>query len=122
PTPATVQRSVECLRHALGRARDIGALGVVFHAGSAVDQAHKPHALRQVGAALVPLLDDVADGPRLLVEPSAGGRFCLAKRVEDLAGYLEAVRGHPALGVCFDTCHAWAAGHDLAAPGGPGET
>jgi deoxyribonuclease-4 len=25
---------------------------------------------------------------------------------------------HPALGVCFDTCHAWAAGHDVAAPGG----
>ena len=22
------------------------------------------------------------------------------------------------VGVCFDTCHAWAAGHDLSAPGG----
>ena len=22
------------------------------------------------------------------------------------------------MGVCFDTCHAWAAGHDLATPGG----
>ena len=25
---------------------------------------------------------------------------------------------HPLVGVCFDTCHAWAAGHDLASPGG----
>ena len=25
---------------------------------------------------------------------------------------------HPLVGVCFDTCHAWAAGHDLATPGG----
>jgi deoxyribonuclease-4 len=38
--------------------------------------------------------------------------------VEDLAPYLDAVDRHPALGVCFDTCHAWAAGHDLARPGG----
>jgi deoxyribonuclease-4 len=118
PTPATVHRSVECLRHALDRARAIGALGVVFHAGSAVDEAHRPHALRQVREALLPVLDDAADGPRLLVEPSAGGRQCLAKRVEDLEPYFDAVDGHPALGVCFDSCHAWAAGHDLAAPGG----
>jgi deoxyribonuclease-4 len=38
--------------------------------------------------------------------------------VEDLGPYLDAVGHHPALGVCFDTCHAWAAGHDLATPGG----
>lgn len=38
--------------------------------------------------------------------------------MEDLAGYLDAVDRHPWLGICFDTCHAWAAGHDLAAPGG----
>jgi deoxyribonuclease-4 len=80
-------------------------------------------ALGQVREALLPLLDEiaadgVADRPRLLVEPSAGGGRCLAKRVEDLGPYLDAVERHPALGVCFDTCHAWAAGHDLATPGG----
>ena len=70
--------------------------------------------------ALLPLLDgtDPAAGPRLFVEPSAGGGQCLAARVEDLEEYLAAVDGHPHLGVCFDTCHAWAAGHDLAPPGG----
>ncbi|MBO0870177.1 MAG: TIM barrel protein, partial [Micromonosporaceae bacterium] len=51
-------------------------------------------------------------------EPSAGGGRSLAARVEELTTYLDAVRGHPALGVCFDTCHAWAAGHDLAVAGG----
>ena len=56
--------------------------------------------------------------PRLLVEPSAGGGRSLAARVEQLGRYLDAVDRHPWLGVCFDTCHAWAAGHDLASPGG----
>src|SRR5690606_33219233 len=51
-------------------------------------------------------------------EPSAGGGRSLAARVEQLGAYLAAVDGHPWLGVCFDTCHAFAAGHDVAAPGG----
>ncbi|MFP5372202.1 MAG: TIM barrel protein, partial [Actinomycetes bacterium] len=29
-----------------------------------------------------------------------------------------ALEDHPLVGVCFDTCHAWAAGHDLSVPGG----
>ena len=29
---------------------------------------------------------------------------------------------HELLGVCLDTCHAWAAGHDVAAPGGMKKT
>jgi deoxyribonuclease-4 len=93
---------------------------VVFHAGSAVDERHEEPALAQLREHLLPLLDAAArdGGPRLLVEPSAGGGRCLAARVEQLDRYLDAVDRHPWLGVCFDTCHAWAAGHDLASPGG----
>jgi deoxyribonuclease-4 len=122
PTPATVDQSAATLRHALRRGREIGARGVVFHAGSAVDGTGTGRALRQVGEVLLPILDGIGDRTRLLVEPSAGGRQCLAKRVEDLGPYLDAVGGHPNLGVCLDTCHAWAAGHDLATPGGAAAT
>lgn len=120
PTAATVERSAATLAHALERGAAIGATAVVFHAGSAVDAAYADTALRQVREALLPLLDRAAatGGPRLLVEPSAGGGRSLAARVEQLGPYLEAVDWHPWLGVCFDTCHAWAAGHDLAVPGG----
>jgi deoxyribonuclease IV len=119
PTAATVEQSGAVLAHALQRSARIGALGVVFHAGSAVDPAHHPVAMKQVRETLLPLLESLPDGgPMLLVEPSAGGGRSLASRVEDLGPYLEAVDFHPALGVCLDTCHAWAAGHDLATPGG----
>ncbi|MBV1852506.1 deoxyribonuclease IV [Catellatospora tritici] len=123
PTEATVEQSRETLTHALVRAASIGAAGVVFHAGSAVDSEHAPQAFRQVREVLLPLLDALPDdGPRLLVEPSAGGGRSLAARVEDLGPYFEAVDFHPRLAVCFDTCHAWAAGHDLAKPGGMTQT
>ena len=120
PTPATVERSVATLEHALRRGTAIGATGVVFHAGSAVDDGYADTAMRQVREALLPLLDAAASagGPKLLVEPSAGGGRSLASRVEHLGPYLDAVDRHPWLGTCFDTCHAWAAGHDLAEPGG----
>jgi deoxyribonuclease-4 len=124
PTPATVERSAATLAHGLARGAAIGAAGVVFHAGSAVDAGHADAAMGQVREALLPLLDAAAEagGPRLLVEPSAGGGRSLASRVEQLGPYLDAVRRHPWLGVCFDTCHAWAAGHDLARPGGMSRT
>lgn len=124
PTEATVARSTETLAHGLRRGARLGARGVVFHAGSAVDDTHAVAALRQVRERLLPLLDQAAAAaaPRLLVEPSAGGGRSLAARVEDLGPYFEAVDWHPWLGVCFDTCHAWAAGHDLAVPGGMSAT
>lgn len=124
PTELTVERSVATLEHALLRGQAIGATAVVFHAGSSVDEAHADKAMHQLHEGLLPLLDRAAaEGlPRLLVEPSAGGGRSLASRVQDLTAYLDAVENHPWLGVCFDTCHAWAAGHDLARPGGMTET
>ncbi|MGX6604221.1 deoxyribonuclease IV [Micromonosporaceae bacterium Da 78-11] len=120
PTELTVERSVATLAHALDRGKAIGATAVVFHAGSSVDESHDAKAMHQLHEALLPLLDSAAAAglPRLLVEPSAGGGRSLASKVQDLGPYLEAVENHPWLGVCFDTCHAWAAGHDLATPGG----
>jgi len=119
PTEATLRRSVEATRHALTRAAAVGARGVVVHAGSAVAGAHRDDALAQLREHLLPLLDEVPEGgPRLLVEPTAGGGQALAATVPDLGPWFAQLDAHPALGVCLDTCHAFAAGHDLASPGG----
>ena len=115
PTPQTLSRSVESTRHALRRGAELGARGVVVHAGSAVGGARHEDAMRQVGDHLRPLLDEIADsGPLLLVEPTAGGGAALAARAEDLPGYLDALGWHPRVGVCLDTCHLYAAGHDIS--------
>jgi deoxyribonuclease IV len=119
PTEATVSQSIASIEHNLARGVALGVRGVVVHAGSAVGEDRYDDALRQLHERLLPVLDGVPDGaPRLLVEPTAGGGKCLAATVEDLGPYLEALEWHPLVGVCFDTCHAWAAGHDLSVPGG----
>jgi deoxyribonuclease-4 len=119
PTETTLENSVRSLRHALARGRAIGARGVVVHAGSAVTPSSKPVAMKQLREHLLPLLDEITDdGPDLLIEPTAGAGQSLAATVDDLGPYFEMLDEHPRLGVCLDTCHAFAAGHDLAMPGG----
>lgn len=123
PTEATLRKSVEAVAHSLARGAAIGAKGVVVHAGSAVAGAHREDAIGQLRSHLRPILDALpADGPKLLIEPTAGGGQALVATVQDLAPYFAALDGHEMLGVCLDTCHAFAAGHDLAAPGGMKKT
>ncbi|GAA4878883.1 deoxyribonuclease IV [Kitasatospora terrestris] len=118
---ATRERSAESLRHSLHRSHAIGAEGTVVHTGSALCGT-RAEALAMVRESVLPLLDELdglgPDAPRLLLEPTAGQGSSLCSRMEDLAAYAEALDHHPLLGVCLDTCHAFAAGHDLAAPGG----
>ncbi|MFD7868347.1 deoxyribonuclease IV [Streptomyces sp. NPDC059783] len=122
-TPETVERSVESLRHSLRRARAIGALGVVVHTGSATNGRPREEALAQVRTHMRPLLDELThDDPFLLLESTAGQGFSLCSRTRDFGPYFEALDAHPKLGVCLDTCHVFAAGHDLSAPGGMKET
>ncbi|MFD7443404.1 deoxyribonuclease IV [Streptomyces sp. NPDC059909] len=123
-TEATAERSVESLRHSLRRGREIGALGVVVHTGSATGGRTREVALAQARELMLPLLDELThdDDPFLLLESTAGQGFSLCSRTWDFGPYFEALDAHPKLGICLDTCHIFAAGHDLAAPGGVKET
>jgi deoxyribonuclease IV len=118
PDPVTRRRSAASLAHSLRRGREIGALGVVVHTGSAVSVSRE-QGMRHVRECLLPLLGSLGDdGPELLLEPTAGQGRMLCTGSGDLGSYLDAVDWHPRAGLCLDTCHEFAAGHDLAARGG----
>ncbi|WP_338695715.1 deoxyribonuclease IV [Streptomyces sp. Q6] len=123
-TEATVEKSVESLRHSLRRARAIGALGVVVHTGSATGGRERAVALAQVRTHMLPLLDELThdDDPFLLLESTAGQGSSLCSRTWDFGPYFDALDHHPKLGVCLDTCHIFAAGHDLTGPAGMRQT
>jgi deoxyribonuclease IV len=55
---------------------------------------------------------------RVLLETTAGQGSTLGHRFEHLARILEEVSEPDRLGVCFDTCHVFAAGYGLASPEG----
>ncbi len=113
PSPDTLARSVQALAFSLRRGASIGASGVVVHAGSAILGNDWSAAMAQVREHLLPVLDS-ADGPPLLIEPTAGGGGALASDAHSLAAYLDALGRDERIGVCLDTCHMHAAGHDLS--------
>ena len=101
----------------LGRCETLGIPFLVFHPGSnaAVDEG-----VKLVAEGIERALDAVKGKARLLVEITAGQGKSLGWRFEQVAAIREAVPGTPRrrVGVCFDTCHAFAAGYDLASEAG----
>ena len=119
PTEATYKNSVASTAYSLKRGREIGALGVVIHTGSAVDETHVSKAWKQIKNGVMPVLEKLSDDdPWLLLEPTAGQGQSLVKKLDDLVNYFEALEWHPKVGVCLDTCHVFAAGHDIKSKGG----
>ena len=119
PTEATYINSLASTSYSLQRGADIGALGVVIHTGSAVDASHVEKAWKQIHEGMMPILNALSDdSPFLLLEPTAGQGQSLVKKLDDLEHYLKALEYHPKVGICLDTCHVFAAGHDIAPKGG----
>ena len=119
PDEAIAEKSAQSLAHTLERARVIGARGVVVHTGSAVAAGRYDEAMAQTRELLLGILDALPDdAPPVLLEPTAGQGQSLCSTLDELDEYLHRLEHHPRLGICVDTCHAFAAGHDLAAPGG----
>ena len=123
PTEATYVNSLASTAYSLSRGVDIGALGVVIHTGSAVDATHVDQAWKQIHEGMMPILNALSDdAPFLLLEPTAGQGQSLVKKLDDLENYLKALEYHPKVGICLDTCHVFAAGHDIAVKGGMTKT
>ena len=123
PTEGTYKNSLNSTEYSLRRGKDIGALGVVIHTGSAVDASHVDNAWKQIHEGMMPILEALdEDSPSLLLEPTAGQGQSLVKKLDDLENYLKALEYHPKVGICLDTCHVFAAGHDIAKKGGMKET
>lgn len=123
PTVSTYENSLASTAYSLRRGREIGALGVVIHTGSAVDENHVSNAWKQISKGVMPILEKLKDNdPWLLLEPTAGQGQSLVRNIEDLSKYFEVLKWHPKVGVCLDTCHVFAAGHDIKTKGGMKKT
>ena len=123
PTESTYKNSLASTKYSLKRGREIKAKGVVIHTGSAVDEGNIKKAWKQIHEGMMPILNELDDqDPWLLLEPTAGQGQSLVKRLEDLNNYFEALEWHPKVGICLDTCHVFAAGHDIKSKGGMSAT
>ncbi|MBN1256084.1 MAG: deoxyribonuclease IV [Planctomycetes bacterium] len=95
----------------------LGAEFFVIHPGS-----HKGSGLdagiARIAEGLRLIFDKTPAGPMLLLENTAGGGNTIGRNPEELAAIAEAVDTPERIGLCLDTCHAYAMGVDVAAKGG----
>jgi deoxyribonuclease-4 len=110
--PQFLERSIALVAATLARGASMGAAGVVVHAGSAMG-AGRASGIARIRETVLPLVD-AAPGTDLLFELTAGAGEAIAARFDQMAELLAACGDHTRLKVCFDTCHAHAAGYDLS--------
>ncbi len=116
PDDDLYERSMEALALDLKRADQIGARYLVTHLGSAGEKG-KVYGQERVAGALKTILRQ-APPVTLLLENSAGGEKRMGGRLEEIQAIMAGVgaRETKKLGVCFDTCHGYAAGYDFRTP------
>lgn len=87
----------------------IGVIGTVFHPGAYIDG--QLGNTTQIASVINDILAETPSQSKLIFENSAGST--IGGRLEDLAWLLEHSSDRTRVGVCLDTCHAFAAGYDI---------
>lgn len=108
-----VENSVRMIRDELQRGSALGAQYVMTHLGSAKDTDGES-AKKAVAENLKRVLD-VEHETTLLMEISAGAGAIVGSTFEDLAYFIDALKGYR-IGVCLDTAHMFASGYDIQDP------
>jgi deoxyribonuclease-4 len=116
--PKTKKASLACFLAEARRAEETGIESLVFHPGAHLG-AGEEEGFRRVAASLKETLEATRGAKvMLLLENMAGQGSTLGTRFEDLARMMELAGDDPRLGICLDTCHAFAAGHDMTTDAG----
>jgi deoxyribonuclease-4 len=117
---ATAARSIESLRQEIERCLSLGIDMLVMHPGSHGGLGQR-EGIRKLGAALGAVLTD-AGAVTLLLETTAGQGNGIGDSFEQLAEIIEGSGAGNRIGICYDTCHSFAAGYDIRTDRGYEET
>jgi deoxyribonuclease-4 len=104
--------SITTLREELDFGSLIGAKYAMTHLGSAKDYT-EAEAIKLTGEAIDKILDDYNGSTQFLIEMSAGAGQIMGDTFEEIAKILKHTKYSDQIGICLDTCHAFASGYDF---------
>lgn len=116
PSDELWEKSIEAMAVELQRAERLGVKYVVVHPGAFTTTCEEV-GIERVATAVNRVHEQVhADGfqAEILLENTAGQGSCLGHDFAHLGAMLERIERSDRVGVCFDTCHAFAAGHGFS--------
>ncbi len=112
PDPDGLQKSREAFLDEIRRCEQLGLCYLNFHPGSHLKQIPEAESLRRVSESINWALAQ-SEGVTAVIENTAGQGTNLGWSFEQLAAIIAGVEDKSRVGICFDTCHAFAAGYDL---------
>lgn len=118
--PEIREKSRTALTLALQAGDQLGARGVVLHAGSA-KTGDVGQAIARAGEVIREALAE-SDGCPLHLENTAGSGATLGRSFTELAALIEAAGGDERIGLCLDSCHLYASGFDVRTADGLTQT
>ena len=112
PVTEALEKSREAFIDELVRCQQLGLSLLNFHPGSHLLQIDEDQCLARIAESINIALD-ATEGVTAVIENTAGQGSNLGFKFEHLAAIIERVEDKSRVGVCIDTCHAFAAGYDL---------
>jgi len=112
------RRSMAVFEDELARCDALGLPFLVVHPGSHVGQGEEAGLARIAEALSLVLAKKLRYRAQIVLEITAGQGDTLGYSFQQLARLIELTEGGEALGICFDTCHAFVAGYEIRTPEG----
>jgi deoxyribonuclease IV len=116
PEKSTMKISRFTLDEELKRCDALGIDYLVIHLGSHLGKGAAV-GMANIAAACNQATTASEGSAMILLENMAGQKNCIGARFEEIRGILDKVGDEGRVGVCLDTCHAFAAGFDLGSDG-----
>ena len=115
PNPELWRKSVDAFTEELGRCERLGLDYLVSHPGSPGESGAE-EGIGKMREALAEILERTKGyRSQILLETTAGQGATLGSKFDEMA---KIVKGFKPIGVCFDTCHVFAAGYDIRTKSG----
>ena len=111
PQAEGLEKSRESFCDEMARCQQLGLDRLNFHPGSHLNEISVDECLRRIAESINIALGKT-EGVTAVLENTAGQGSNLGFRFEHLARIIDQVEDKSRVGVCIDTCHAYAAGYD----------
>ncbi len=112
PVAEALEKSRAAFIDEMTRCQQLGLTLLNFHPGSHLQQIDEDACLAKIAESINIALEKTS-GVTAVIENTAGQGSNLGFRFEHLAAIIDGVEDKSRVGVCIDTCHAFAAGYDL---------
>lgn len=117
PERDKLQKSRNAFLDELQRCEQLGIKLLNFHPGNHLKKHSPTECLATIADSINRALDQT-EGVTAVIENTAGQGTAMGYKFEQLAEIIGQVEDKSRVGVCIDTCHAWAAGYDLSTEAG----